>query len=151
MPTLINYRPVRDFVSLADTVNRLMDEDMRRRYDYAANGGSRQQQSLRLPIDAFATETEFVITAELPGVNPEQVEITFEGDELTIRGEFNPVQAETDYLMQERFQGTFERKLTFNVPVDGDGIDATFENGVLKLVVPKAESVRPKQIKVRTV
>ena len=151
MPTLINYRPVRDFVSLADTVNRLMDEDMRRRYDYAANGGSREQRSLRLPIDAFATETEFVISAELPGVNPDQVEITFEGDELTIRGEFNPVRAETDYLMQERFQGPFERMLTFNVPVDGDGIDATFENGVLKLVVPKAESVRPKQIKVRTV
>lgn len=151
MATLINYRPVRDFVSLADTVNRLMDEDLRRRYDYAANGGSTSQRNLRLPIDAFATETEFVITAELPGVNPEQVEITFEGDELTIRGEFNPVMAETNYLMQERFQGTFERKLTFNVPVDGDNIDATFENGVLKLIVPKAESVRPKQIKVRTV
>ncbi len=128
------YRPVRNFVSLADTVNRLMDEDLRRRYDYAANGGSLAQRSLRLPIDALATETEFVISANLPGVDPDQVEITFEGDELTIRGEFAPIVAETerDYLMQERVKGPFERTLTFNVPVDGDKIDATFENGVLK-------------------
>jgi len=151
MPTRINYRPVRDFASLANTVNRLMDEDMRRRYDYAANGGSRESQSLHLPVNAYATENEFVLSADLPGVDPAQVEITFEGAELTIRGEFRPTQAEADYLMQERVVGAFQRTLTFNVPVDGDKIDASFENGVLTLVVPKAESVRPKQIKVRTV
>ncbi len=151
MPTLVNYRPVRDFASLANTVNRLMDEDMRRRYDYAANGGSRENSPMHLPVDAYATESEFVLSANLPGIDPAQVEITFEGDELTIRGEFNPVQAEADYLIQERPVGAFQRTLTFNVPVDGDKIDATFENGVLTLIVPKAESVRPKQIKVRTV
>ena len=151
MPTLVNYRPVRNFANLADTVNRLMDEDLRRRYDYAANGGSRESQAMRLPVDAYATESEFVISAAMPGVDPAQVEITFEGDELTIRGEFSPVQTEVDFLMQERYVGPFQRSLTFNVPVDGDKIDATFENGVLKLVVPKAESVRPKQIKVRSV
>ena len=151
MATRIHYRPVRDFADLASTVNRLMDEDMRRRYDYAANGGSRENRTLRLPVDAYATESEFVLSANLPGIDPTQVEITFEGDELTIRGEFTPAKAEATYLIQERLVGSFERKLTFNVPVDGDKIDASFDNGVLTLVVPKTESVRPKQIKVRTV
>ena len=85
----------------------------------------------------------------MPGVKAEDLEIVFEGEELTVRGKFQPVPEEVSFLKQELFHGAFERRLTFNVPVNADAIEAAFENGVLTLRVPKAEVVKPKQIKVQ--
>lgn len=142
---------VRDFVSMADAMNRLFDA---RGYDYARNGGNNGQangqteRAARLPLDAQMTDEAFVIQAYLPGVNPESVEITFEGEELMIRGTFAPQAENTNFIRRELFHGPFERKLTFNVPIDVESIQAEFENGVLTLTVPKAEAIKPKQIKV---
>ena len=141
---------IRDFVSMADALNRMSDV---RGYDYAAAGGHDGEQlerALRLPLDAWVDGDDFFIKAYLPGVDPEDVDITFEGEELTIRGHFPAVDPDTDYIKRELFHGPFERRLTFNVPVDVDGIKAVFENGLLMLTVPKAEAVRPKQIKIQT-
>ena len=100
------------------------------------------------PLDVYGTPAEFVITASVPGVNPESVEITFEGDVLTLRGEFPTALENVEYLMRERRYGQFSRSLSFNVPVNSDAIEATFEHGVLTVTVPKAEEVKPKTIKV---
>ena len=78
-----------------------------------------------------------------------RVEITFEGEELTIRGSFQPQPENVEYLKRELYHGGFERRLTFNVPVNADAIEATYEMGVLTLRVPKAEAIKPKQIKVQ--
>ncbi|MBK8050478.1 MAG: Hsp20/alpha crystallin family protein [Anaerolineales bacterium] len=139
---------MRDFANAADVMNRMFDA---RSYDYARNGGSNgeTERPTRLPLDAYATEDAFVMHAYLPGVKPEDVEITFEGEELTIRGKFQPISENVEYVRSELYHGAFERRLTFNVPVNGDGIEATFENGVLTLSVPKAEAIKPKQIKVQ--
>ena len=144
---------VREFTTVADAMNRVFDA---RPYDYARNGGSttstagsEAQRVARLPIDAYATEDAFVLTAHLPGVNPDAVEITFEGEELTIRGAFEPQPENVEFLKRELYHGGFERRLTFNVPVNADGIEATYELGVLTLRVPKAEAIKPKQIKVQ--
>jgi HSP20 family protein len=102
----------------------------------------------RLPLDVFATPVEFLITASVPGVNPENVEITFEGDVLSIRGEFPTALENVEYLMRERRHGRFSRSLSFNVPVNPDAIEATFEHGVLTISVPKAEEVKSKTIKI---
>ena len=148
-----NYNDfVREFTTVADAMNRVFDA---RPYDYArnggssANGGETQARVARLPIDAYATEDAFVLTAHLPGVDPEAVEITFEGEELTIRGSFGPQAENVEYLKRELYHGGFERRLTFNVPVNADAIEATYELGVLTLRVPKAEAIKPKQIKVQ--
>lgn len=125
-------------------------------YDYARNGGNngntaRGDRAMQLPLDVWTDEHSFVISAYLPGLDPDGVEITMEGEELTIRGEF-PGRQEGEgirYLRRELFHGKFERRLTFNVPVDVEGIEATFERGILMLTVPKAEESRPKQIKVQ--
>ena len=139
---------VRDFVNLADTMNRA---NPGRSYDYATNGGSNgAERVVRLPLDAYTTEEEFVLTANLPGVQPEEVEITFEGEELTIRGKFQAEPENVNFIKRELYHGGFERRLTFNVPVNADGIAAVYENGVLTLRVPKAEAIKPKQIKVQT-
>lgn len=148
---------LRDFATIANAMNRAFE----RPYDYARNGGhsgangvnransapeANTTTKLRLPLDITGTEEAFILTAYLPGVNPEQVTITFEGEELNIQGEFPPAQGEL--LKRELYHGPFERRLTFNVPVNADAIEASYEQGVLTLRVPKAEAVRPKQIKV---
>jgi HSP20 family protein len=158
-----NYNDlVREFVTVADAMNRVFDS---RPYDYTRHGGSDAnanangteagntsapaQRVSRLPLDAYTTEDAFVLTAYLPGVNPEDVEITFEGEELTIRGTFQPQPENVEFLKRELYHGGFERRLAFNVPVNADGIEATYEMGVLTLRVPKAEAIKPKQIKVQ--
>jgi len=146
----------RDFAILANAMNRAFDGNFGP-YDHARNGGyakgSETQNdevvpSVRLPIDIWASDEAYTITAYLPGVKPEEVEITFEGEELTIRGQFPQPSEETQFIKRELFHGAFERRLGFNVPVNADAIEATNENGLLTLRVPKAEVVKPKQIKV---
>jgi HSP20 family protein len=141
---------VRDAAALSNVMNRFFDNAA---YDYGRNGGSieqpREQESL-LPLDVWATPEEFQVSAYVPGVNPEDVEITFEGDELSIRGSLPAAPEGTDFLKRELYHGTFARRITFGVPVDADRIEAHFHNGLLTLRVPKAEAVRPKQIKIQT-
>ena len=139
---------VRDFVNMTDAMNRAVDG---RAYDYARNGGHNGEATrvARLPIDAYGTDEAFVINAYVPGVNPEDVEITFEGEELTIRGAFQALPEEVNLIKRELYHGSFERKVNFNVPVNADAIEATYNNGVLSLRVPKAEEIKPKQIKVQ--
>jgi len=140
---------VRDFASVADAFNRLSDT---RGYDYAAaggNAGEARKRTLRLPLDAWADGDSFVIQAYLPGVNPDDVTITFEGEDLTISGHFPARDEEVEHIKRELYHGEFERTLTFNVPVEVDAIEALFENGLLTLTVPKAEVVRPKEIKIQ--
>lgn len=139
---------VRDFVNMTDAMNRAASG---RTYDYARNGGHNGEAThvARLPIDAYSTDEAFVLNAYVPGVNPEDVEITFEGEELTIRGTFQALPEEVNFIKRELYHGSFERKLNFNVPVNADAIEATYSNGVLSLRVPKAEEIKPKQIKVQ--
>jgi len=141
---LMNWNPEREAVQMYEKMNRLMEET-RNMLDYA--GGSRMA---RLPIDAYSTENEIVVTAALPGVNPDEVEITVEGDTLTLRGEIPARLDNVRYLFTERFHGPFIRTLQLNVPVDVDKIEATFDRGMLTLTLPKAEEIRPKVIKVKT-
>jgi HSP20 family protein len=85
----------------------------------------------------------------VPGVPPEDVEVTIEGDTLTIRAEVPPPLENVDYIFQECPCGRFTRVLTLNVPIDVDNVAATFEHGLLTLTLPKATPVQPKTIKVK--
>lgn len=142
---------LRDFMGVAEGMNRVLEHGPRR-YDYARSGGSdsapEAPRAARLPVDAWATEEAYFLSAFLPGVNPEEVEITLEGEELTLRGHFPAAADEVNFIKRELFRGNFERRVTFNVPVNAEAVEALFENGVLTLRVPKAESVKPRQIKV---
>lgn len=140
----------REMMNVADALNRTAAmRGTDRPYDYARSGGSDgSEATVRLPIDAWSHEDVYVLRAYVPGVNPENVEILFEQDELTIRGQYEPLEEGTEFLKRELYHGAFERRITFNKPVNADAIEATYENGVLTLRVPKAEVVKPKQIKV---
>ncbi len=86
----------------------------------------------------------------MPGLKAEEVNITLEGDTLAISGEIKPPMENVDYIFQERPYGKFSRTLTINVPVDTEKVEATFDNGVLTITLPKAEAARPKTIKVES-
>ena len=104
-----------------------------------------------LPIDMYQTKDEVVLKAALPGVKPEEVDITITGDTLTIKGEHKEEKEtkEEDYLYKEHRYGAFSRSVTIPIQVESDKAEAVFENGILTLTVPKSEQVKPKQIKVK--
>jgi HSP20 family protein len=140
------WDPFRDAVSLSEAMDRLFENS------YVANRrqGARRdgEGAYRLPIDAYITPDEIVIVANMPGVKPEDVEITLEGDTLTIKGERPAPQENVNFVLQERVFGAFQRTLNINVPIDAARAEAHYENGLLTLTIPKAEAVKPKTIQV---
>ena len=141
------WSPMRDFLTLRQAMDRLFDESV---VPSRQGAGQPAERSLRLPIDAYSTENELVVVAPVPGAAPEDVEITIEGETLTIRGEIKPPLGNVDYIFNERVYGPFVRSLTLNVPVQAEKAEASFDNGLLTLTIPKAESVKPKTIKVKS-
>jgi HSP20 family protein len=145
MPAIIRWSPARELVRLGDAMDRMFEDAWTR-----PGFGVRAEREIRLPLDVYTTPSEIMITANVPGLKPEDVEVTLEGDTLTLRGEFKAPMENVDYIFQERPYGKFSRALTINVPVDNDKVEAAFENGVLTITLPKAEAARPKTIKVET-
>jgi HSP20 family protein len=134
-------------MSLRDAMDRLFEESFVR--PSRRGEETRTRRYLRLPLDVYTTPDEIVIEASLPGLTPEEVDITVDGDRLTIKGELRPPLENVDYLFKERPYGAFSRTLTLNVPVEADRAEAVFENGVLTLTLPKAEETKPKAIEVK--
>jgi HSP20 family protein len=144
MATLQRFEPLREMVSLRDAMNSLFQESFVRPIGLLGEGPA------MLPLDIAENENEFLVKASLPGVKPEDVQITAHGDTLTIRGEAKEEQEKKDehYHLRERRVGQFQRTVTLSTPISADKAQANFENGVLTLVLPKAEEAKPKQIKV---
>ena len=139
------WDPFREVVSLRDAMNTLLQES------FVRPGGAPQQGGhTPLPLDVAETEDEYVVRASLPGIKPEDVQITVHGDTLTIRGE-SKSEEETKgqtWHLRERRSGIFQRSVSLGTPVDPDRAEARHDHGVLTLRLPKAASARPKQIKV---
>jgi HSP20 family protein len=103
-----------------------------------------------LALDVAETEDEFVVKVSLPGINPDDLDITFSGKSLTIKGEFKGEEEKEGlhYHLRERRYGSFARSLTLPASVKSDAIQARYEAGVLTLHLPKTEEIKPKRITV---
>lgn len=104
-----------------------------------------------LPLDVIEDDEKFIIKASIPGINPDDLEITFSDNILTIKGEIKD-EAETQegkYHLRERRYGLFQRSIALPERVDADKIEAVYEDGVLTLFVPKVEEIKPKRISVK--
>jgi HSP20 family protein len=134
-----------DMVAMQEAMDQLAEEAWGRR----GTGWRRGERVHLLPVDVYSTAGELVIHASVPGLDPEDVEITIEGETLTIKGERKAPLDNVEYSIQERRYGPFARTLTLNIPVQAEQAEAVFEQGVLTLTIPKAEEVRPKVIKVK--
>jgi HSP20 family protein len=141
------WEPFHEMVSLRDAMGSLLQESFVRPMSLLAEGGV-----VMPPLDIVETENEFIVKASLPGVKPEDVQITAHGDTLTIRGEMKGEEEKNGsgahYHVRERRTGSFQRTVTLSTPISADKAQASFENGVLTLTLPKAEEAKPKQIRI---
>ena len=139
------WDPFHEAISLRDAVNSLFQDSFVRPGGMPAHSGLSA-----LPLDVSETENEFVVKASLPGIKPDDVQITVHGDTLTIRGESKMEEEKKGehWHIRERRSGVFQRSLSLSAPVDSDKAQADFEHGVLTLTLPKSESAKPRQIKV---
>ena len=148
MAELRVWEPLREIRELERTMDRLFEDVFGPWYRPFADSG--RVGSRYVPVDIYTTDENVVVIAALPGVHPDDVEVTFEGNTITIKGEFpQPEEPNMNWHLQERYYGPFERTIRLHIPVNMDKAEATFEHGLLRLVLPKAEEIRPRKIKVK--
>lgn len=137
------WEPFAELASLREAMDRLFEETWPRPFEMLRPGG--------LAVDMYETDKDIVVKANVPGVRPEDIDVSVVGDTLTIRGERKEEQRveRANYFYQERRFGTFSRTLTLPAPVQTDKADARFENGVLTLTLPKAEGAKAKKIEIK--
>lgn len=147
MANITRFDPLSEMVSLRSAMDRLFEDSFVSPLTWRTISAG---DSLTPPIDVHETADDLVVTSALPGVKGEDVEITMTGQTLTLRGEFKADEeiARDQYLYRERRFGSFSRTLQLPVRVQGDRAEASFENGVLTLHIPKAEEVKPRQIRI---
>jgi HSP20 family protein len=145
MNMLSRWDPFREMVSMRRAVDRLIENSM---------GGEDWNQQLEwsLPLDVVENEDAYVVKASIPGIKPEDLEITYNKGMLTIKGEVKDETETTsgEYHLRERRFGTFSRSISLPATVKPDDIQASVENGTLTLKMPLAEEIKPKRIAVNS-
>ena len=102
-----------------------------------------------MPMDAWQEEGQFIVALDLPGVTPDSVELDVESNVLTVKAERkSPAGENTEMLAAERPQGVFSRQLILGDTLDTDGIQASYDAGVLTLRIPVAEKAKPRRIEI---
>ena len=112
----------------------------------------RRESPRLMPMDVYRDGDHYVLTADLPGVDPGSVDVDVDGQLLTIRAERTPRSQEgVQWLTRERPAGAYLRQLTLGKDIDTEGISAHYENGVLSVMIPVLEKAKPRKIAVETV
>lgn len=143
---IVRFEPFRDLFTIQDRMNRLFNEAFRGAResdeDWALGG------SWAPAVDILEQEGNIVLKAELPGVDPKDVDIRVENNTLTLRGErrFDSEVKREDYHRVERSYGAFARSFSLPSMVNTEKIQAEYKDGILKVTLPKKEEAKPKQI-----
>ena len=142
--TLNRWEPFRGAATLQEQVNRLFGNVL----EHA--GEESNLTSWAPAVDIYETEQELVVKADLPDVDPKELDIRVKNNLLTIRGErkFEKKVNDENYLRVERAYGSFSRSFSLANTVNSEAIKADYQDGVLTLTIPKREEAKPKQIKV---
>ena len=140
--------PFGEMLTLRQAMDRFFDDDYRP--SRWLSGGL---DGPALPLDVTTDAESLTIEAALPGIKPDDVDITLENGTVTITGKTADERRaeEGSYVLQEIRRGSFSRSVTLPTGLEPDKARATFENGILRLEIPKAEQVKPRQIKISTV
>jgi HSP20 family protein len=148
--SVLRWDPFRDLTSIQDEMNQMFDRVFGRRGPGGREAGA-ASASWAPAVDIAERKDAYVVTAEVPGVKPEELEVTLEDGLLTIQGERRLEEETSDrqYHRVERRYGSFRRSITLPSQVQADAIEANYSDGVLQVVVPKAESAKPKKINVQ--
>ncbi len=144
--SIVRWEPFRDFMTLREAMDRLFEESFvrpRREWLAPAEG--------TLGLDMYETEDSVVVKSAVPGIKPDDIDITISGNILSISGETKVEEEvkEDDYIRRERRCGSFCRSVTLPEALEPDKAEASFEDGVLTLNIPKAPEAKPKVIKIK--
>ena len=144
--TIARFHPMPDVVTLREAMDRLFEDSFIRPNTWTGLPAGQ----IAVPVDLWETAEAYHLRADLPGLTADDIDINVTADTVAIAGE---LKGQTDvsgegYLRQERRHGKFQRAFTLPTQLDSGKVEATFDSGVLTLVMPKAESVRPRQIKI---
>ena len=147
MSSVIRWSPVSDLMSLHSAMDRLFGDT------FGVSGPSRSVGAVGegyLPLDVYQTDKEWVIRAAVPGIDPNAVEVTVDGSQITIRGEIKPpADARPEqFWLREIFAGKVSRQVMLPEDAVGEQASAQFANGLLMLTVPKAQPAKPKSVKI---
>ena len=148
MANLMRRDPIREMFSLNRAMERMLN-------DFYSDGelGFSEPLNLRMPLDVIENDDEFVVKADVAGIDPENIEITYTDNNLSLKGEVSDEREEQGeegrYHLRERRYGTFSRTISMPGTVDVDNIEAETENGVLVIHLPKKEEVKPRRVEVK--
>lgn len=146
MADLIRWDPFREMMRFRDAMDRLFDNTLASTtWEWRAPWVSEPA------LDVIESADDYVVKASIPGINPDDLEITFTERTLTIKGEVKEEKQHegVQYHLRERRYGSFSRSITLPTPVNADAIEAKYEAGVLTLRIPKTEEVKPKRIPIK--
>jgi len=146
MANMTRFDPFGEMMSLRDAMNSLFEESV---VNPRLAGG----QTMSMPLDVAETKDAYIVEATLPGVKPENLDITIQDNVLTITGESRQEQTageKPNYHRLERRYGRVSRSISLPAQVNADKVAASLNHGILHLELPKAESVKPRKITVQT-
>jgi HSP20 family protein len=148
MRTITRWNPFREMISLRNTMDQMLEESFNRLLGETTDPAA---ASLSVPVDMYEKNGDFVIRTDLPGLKAEDIDISIKDDALTIKGEFEREKDEEreNVHFQEIRYGKFQRMVKLPGNVDPDRVEAIFEDGVLRLTMPKTEESKLKQISVK--
>lgn len=150
---LQSWEPYSDIVSLRDAMDRLFEQSVVRPSRAAVAGGMTGPKAM--PVDVYEKDTDYIVRAYVPGVKADEVEISAEQGMVSIKARI-PSEVEQEdakswkWLAAELGYGDVVRTLTLPMPIAADKIEAQVENGVLTVMVPKAEEAKPRKITVKS-
>ena len=144
MSNLTRWEPIREMMTLREAMDRLFDDAFTRPI-------SMSEGSAKPAIDLYQTEDDVVVKASMPGLKTKDVHISVTADVLTLSGEFKQEDEhkQATYHIREHRYGSFERSIMLPIDVQTDKAKAVFENGILTITLPKAETVKPKTIDIK--
>jgi len=144
MTVMTGFRPLRDFMTLRDAVDRLFDDNFANSGNWYSLAGSGRY----LPIDVYETQDEIVVRAHVPGVSPDELEVNYQQGVLTLRATMKGVESQDGWrwYVREIGAGEVTRQITLPRGIDVDQASANFENGVLTLTLPKSATAKPRRI-----
>jgi len=142
MTELNRWGSLQETTTLRDAMNQLLAESVVRSRGWTS--------SSQIPLDLYETENEYVAKLAVPGLKPDNFDITMQQNVLTIKGHTQAEQQQgMRYHVQEQRFGDFNRTIQFPTPIDAEKIQASLADGLLTIHVPKAEAAKPKRITVK--
>jgi len=143
---LITYDPFRELRSLQDEVNRVFSSSFDRSSETGLGRGAWNPS-----VDIFESKDHIVLEAELPGISPDDVNISIENNVLTIHGErrFEKQDDSENFHRMERSYGSFTRSFTLPPTVSSEDVSANFDNGILRVELAKREEAKPRRIEIK--